>query len=165
MYAAHFSEHGKRAHFSAQSNPLSKMIWRMYLMAANRPDMDILDDIHLWISQYPPLVNDKHHFDVKVVDGQVHLSGAVKTVITRNYLISNMPAIDGVQGVEADALYDDESIRFAIAPLLPSGIVANIEYGGVVLSGELPPDAELNALASKIARIEGVRKLVAVTPS
>lgn len=129
---------------------------------AARPDMDILDDIQLWINDYPPLVNDRRHIHIQVTDGAVTVRGNVKTPITRSYVEHNISIISGVTSVDHGALYDDESIRLAVGPLLTQGTIANVEWGVVVLSGLLPNDAGLEALVGAISQVAGVKKVVAV---
>jgi len=125
-----------------------------------RPDIDILDDIHLWMTGYPPLVNDRNYIRVGVEGGIVNLSGNVKTPITRGYLLSNVRKIDGVQGVDDSALYDDETIRLHVGLALTEGAIGQVEWGTVILAGKLPEGDALDALIASIGKIPGARRVV-----
>jgi len=125
-----------------------------------RPDIDILDDIHLWMTGYPPLVNDRNHIRVAVEDGIVRLIGNVKTPITRGYLLSNINKIDGVQGVDDSALYDDETIRLHVGRVLTDGAIGQVEWGIVILAGKLPEGDVLDGLVAAIGKIPGVTRVV-----
>jgi hypothetical protein len=129
-----------------------------------RPDIDILDEIHLWLTDYPPLQNDRHHIDIRVESGAVTVSGHLKTPITRSYLRQHINQISGVVRVDDSALYDDETIRLGVGPLLPQGAMAAVEWGTVVLTGALPGDpAVLDQLVASIAQVRGVYKVVTVS--
>ncbi|MCL4248442.1 MAG: BON domain-containing protein [Anaerolineae bacterium] len=125
-----------------------------------RPDIDILDAIQLWMTGYPPLVNDRKHIQVRVEDGVVLLSGNVKTPITRSYLLSHIKQIAGVQGVDDSALHDDETIRLSVGPVLTNGTIGQVEWGTVILAGKLPEGPALDALVERIGKIAGVKRVV-----
>ena len=125
-----------------------------------RPDIDILDDIDLWMTGYPPLVNDRNHIRVGVEDGIVTLSGNVKTPITRGYLLTNIRKIDGVQGVDDGALYDDETIRLHVGHALTHGGIGQVEWGTVILAGKFPESDALDAVVASIGKIPGVKRVV-----
>jgi hypothetical protein len=126
-----------------------------------RTDIDILDDIQRWINTYPPLVNDRRHVQFSVQDGVAHLSGNVKTPITKRYVRENLRQVEGITGVNDSALHDDETIRLALGSLLPEGVIANIQWGNVILSGTPLSDGDFQALVTKIASIGGVQRVVA----
>lgn len=126
-----------------------------------RQDVDILDAVHSLIAKYPPLAADRHHLRVSVLTGVVMVEGHVKTPITRQYLIERVAAVDGVRGISAESLFDDETIRLEVGSRLPDGVLANPVYGVMVLSGKLPAgmtDADVARLA---AGIPGVTRVVA----
>lgn len=125
-----------------------------------RPDIDILDDLNLWMTGYPPLVNDRKHIRVVVENGVVQLSGNVKTPITRGYLLNNIKKIEGVQGVVDSALYDDETLRLHVGRVLKEGAIGQIEWGTVVLTGHLPEGAALETAVEAIGRVPGVTRVI-----
>lgn len=125
-----------------------------------RPDIDILDAVQLWMTGYPPLVNDRNHIQVRVEAGVVILSGNIKTPITRNYLLSHIKQIASVQGVDDSALYDDETIRLNVGQVLTNGTIGQVEWGTVILVGKLPEGDVLDALVERIGKIAGVKRVV-----
>lgn len=125
-----------------------------------RPDIDILDAIQLWMTGYPPLVNDRKHIQVRVENGIVLLSGNVKTPITHSYLLSHIKQIAGVQGVDDSTLYDDETIRLNVGAVLANGTIGQVEWGTVILAGKLPEGPALDALVERIGKIAGVKRVV-----
>lgn len=126
-----------------------------------RPDVDLLEDVQNVFIHYPPMVNDRHHVTVEVSGGTVILRGVLKTPITRRYLVNQLEQLAAVQGVNTDALYDDEALRHAVGQVLPVGVVANLDYGTVILSGTLPDDDALEALVEQISTIPGIKRIVA----
>lgn len=124
-----------------------------------RPDMDIQNDILAIIVQYPPTSADRHQIEVSVTDGQVMLKGHVKTPINRRYLINQIPAVSGVQSVDCSQLYDSETIRLEVGRRLPQGVIANVRFGTVVLTGELPENVNVEALAQSVANVPGVARV------
>jgi osmotically-inducible protein OsmY len=129
-------------------------------VAGTRADVDIQADIERLIVRYPPLNNDRHHIHLTVKDGMVTLQGHVRTPISRRYLLDGIGLIRGVNDVDATAFIDDENLRIEVGRSLPPGILANCEYGIVILSGTLPPGTTADELATQIANIPGVRKVV-----
>jgi hypothetical protein len=127
-----------------------------------RLDMDILADIQRWIYTYPPLSHDRRHIHVSVEEGVAHISGNIKTPITRDYLRKHIREVPGVRQIEDSNLYDDDSIRLGLGNILPPGALANPEWGMVVLSGKLPTGEALDTLVGQIGQIAGVHKVVAV---
>ena len=126
-----------------------------------RTDIDILDDIQRWVNTYPPLVNDRRHVEINVQEGVAHLSGHVKTPITKRYVRENLRQVEGVVSVNDSELHDDETIRLALGNVLPEGVIANVQWGTVILSGTPLSDADLQALVAKIDTVAGVIRVVA----
>lgn len=126
----------------------------------SRQDMDISEDIQTVIAHYPPLTADRHHVRVHVQSGVVILEGHVKTPITRLYLVERVAMLDGVRGVSADGLYDDETIRLEVGHCLPDGVLANPAYGVLVLNGDLPEGMTEVEVAQLAASVPGVSKVV-----
>ena len=123
-------------------------------------DMDILEAVHSIIARYPPLTADRHRLRIAVRDGVVLLAGHDRTPITRLYLIDRVSELEGVRGVNADDLYDDETIRLEVGRILPDGVIANPTYGIVVLSGKLPAGTTEAAVAKRAAAGPGVVQVV-----
>jgi osmotically-inducible protein OsmY len=124
-----------------------------------RSDLDIRKDIIALITTYPPLAYDRHHIDVHVHDGQVVLTGNVRTPINRTYLQSQAVGVEGVTGVDTSRLYDDESLRTDAGRVLPTGVVVNVNNGVVVLSGDLAGE-NVDALGSAVAALPGVVRVL-----
>lgn len=126
-----------------------------------RPDVDILDDIHDLMTGYPPLMHDRHRVTIDVADGHVTVSGHVKSLTTRRFLMNSVfPQVAGIQQVDDSALYDDEAIRRDVAHLVPYGVYVNTEYGAVILSGTLPANLDEEALVQQIATVDGVHRVL-----
>ena len=124
-----------------------------------REDADILQDIIDLMHRYPPLMNDLRRMRFNVTGGTVVLGGHVKTHINRRWLAQNLPMIEGVKHVVMDALHDEETIRVEAGKHIPMGVLANVEYGAVILSGKPMVDADMDAVLSRIAAIPGVEKV------
>jgi osmotically-inducible protein OsmY len=122
-----------------------------------RTDLDIENDIERIITHYPPLTQDRHNIDVTVQNGVVTLTGHTRTGITSRYLIDAVHKVPGVVRVEADKLYSDGIVRLEIARLLPFGVIANVMYGVVILTGQKPEGVNEADLISSIASVPGVR--------
>ncbi len=123
-------------------------------VTTERADMDIAEDIESLIAHYPPSRNDQRHIDVHVKNGHVTLTGHVQSPTTRRYLVVQIPSVEGVRSINADLLYDDESIRLDVGRGLPMGVqLARVYYGTVVLAGKLPQDI---TEASLIADVQAV---------
>jgi len=123
-------------------------------------DLEVEANIHHFIAHYPPLANDRKAFKVTVKDGAVTVSGHVQSPNTRRYFIDHLPEIEGVKAVKADALFDEQTIRLDIARLVPFGVKANVRYGTVVLSGELPAGTNAETLTSQVASVLGVERVL-----
>ena len=124
---------------------------------AERTDLDIEDDVERILAHYPPLTNDRHYIVVTVQNGVVTASGHTRTTITRRYLVNALAQIPDVSQVNADNLYNDDSIRLEIARLIPVGVIANMMYGTVILTGTLPSGANEAELVAAVDNVPGVR--------
>lgn len=122
-----------------------------------RADVDILEEIEDMICDYPPLVQDRHYYDVVVENGSATISGHTRTTITRRYLVDAVAHVDGITDVNADGFHSDADLRLQISRLIPSGVIANVRFGVVVLTGHLPVGATEKALVAAIGDIDGVR--------
>ncbi|MDZ4770904.1 MAG: BON domain-containing protein [Chloroflexota bacterium] len=128
---------------------------------AVRPDMDIHKQITSIITQYPPTASDRFYIITSVQDGVVVLSGHVKTPINRRYLINEIPKVPGVRALDSSSLFDDETIRIEAGRRLPQGVMANVRYGTVALSGEVPAGTDLDVIAAAVSAVPGVLRVVA----
>ena len=122
-----------------------------------RADMDILESIEDLICEYPPLVQDRHYFHVEVEQGTVTVSGYTRTTITRHMLVESLADVEGVVAVNAERFYSDAKIRLQISHGIPLGVIANVNYGVVILTGRLPVGTTETALVAAIEAVEGVR--------
>jgi len=122
-----------------------------------RADEDILEEIDDLIADYPPLVQDRHRIHISVEQGVVTVSGHTRTNITHSYLLRLLDKVDGVVGVNADEFYSDADLRLEISHLIPVGVIANVSYGVVILTGRLPEETTEDELVAAIAEIDGVR--------
>jgi len=125
-----------------------------------RPNVDVESDIENVIVHYPPLMNDRHHIHYSVQDGVATLSGHVKTPITRQYLLARVAEIPGVTSTSADQLYDDESIRLDVGRFIPPGMVGTVEYGRVILAGDVPSGTNIEDVMAQISQLPGVDKVI-----
>ncbi|NDJ61637.1 MAG: BON domain-containing protein [Chloroflexi bacterium] len=125
-----------------------------------RPDVDILEDLHRAIGDYPPLVADRRRYRISIDDGHVTLSGHVRTPINRRTLIERVQAVADVQSVTTDDLHDDETIRIAAGQAVPAGMSVIVEYGAVILSGRLPAGAAAEPVVERVLTIPGVTRVV-----
>ena len=128
--------------------------------STRKPDIDIDDDVLSIILHYPPLTADRHHIHIKVQDGIVSLSGHTSNPISRKYLVDKVAEIPGLVGVSADMLYDEASISLKAGQVIPPGVLVNVRYGVVLLSGKLPPEVDADSLAMRVAEIPGVVRVV-----
>jgi osmotically-inducible protein OsmY len=127
---------------------------------APRPDVDIEEDIHNLIAHYPPLQADRHHFDIDVEDGIVIPHGHVQSLISRRYLLERVGAIRGVLSVNDEQLHAEETIRLETGQRIPTGVIANVVYGTVILTGTLPDGMSEAAVAQQVAQVPGVERVV-----
>lgn len=127
---------------------------------ASRPDLDVQDDIQNIIVRYPPLQADRHQIDVEVHDGEVIISGHVRSIISRRYLLERAASVPGVRSVNIDRLYAEETIRLEVGRLIPTGVIANPYYGALILTGTLPQGVTAEALAQQVGQIPGVEQVL-----
>lgn len=127
---------------------------------SSRADVDIEADIHRLMMRYPPLAHDRHRVNVAVNQGMVTLTGYLKAPITRYYLLEHVQRVEGVLGVNAEALFDDESIRLAAGRIVPIGVQVVVEYGAVILAGTAPKEISLTALSDEVDEVPGVHQVI-----
>jgi osmotically-inducible protein OsmY len=125
-----------------------------------RPDIDIDADIDHLLRTYPPLTNDRHRVEFALRDGMVTVSGYVKSLATQNYVINEVSRIHGVRGLETTSFYNDDAIRRDVGRAIAPGIVARVEYGAVILGGNLPEGANVASMVRKIALVPGVHRVI-----
>jgi osmotically-inducible protein OsmY len=130
------------------------------MVQATRPDIDIQDDIYNLVAHYPPLQADRHHFTVEVRDGNVTLSGHVKSPITERYFADRVKEVRGVRSVNDDGLYNEEEIRLEVGRRIAKGVIANTLYGTVILTGTPPQDKSGDAVVNDVAQVAGVQRVV-----
>jgi osmotically-inducible protein OsmY len=130
------------------------------MVQATRPDIDVQDDIYDFVAHYPPLQADRHHFSVEVSDGNVILSGHVKSPITERYLVDRAKDVRGVGSVNSDRLYNEEEIRLEVGRRIPKGVIANTVYGTVILTGMPPQDKSAESVVNDVAQVPGVQRVV-----
>ena len=122
-------------------------------------DEDIAEDIRALIRSYDPLKASRLTIRIEVLNGLVRLSGYVNSKRSYRVLMDNVPTIPGVVAVDDSDLYDDESLLYAIAYLLPIGVRARVEEGEVTLLGTPSTGTNLTELVLDIAEIPGVAKV------
>jgi osmotically-inducible protein OsmY len=123
-------------------------------------DEDIAEDIRALIRSYDPLKVSRLTIDIEVLHGVVRLSGYVNAKRSYRVLVDNVPTIPGVVAVDDSNLYDDESLLYAVAKLLPLGVRARVEDGEVSLLGTPSADIKMTDLVLDIAEIPGVAKVL-----
>lgn len=132
----------------------------MTQQTTTRPDIDIEADIIDIILRYPPLAADRHHINITVQNGVVHVSGNTISGINRGYLLQQLATVPNVVGVDDTLFYDDNTITREAGQLIPTGVMVNTTYGVVVLSGKQPDDVD--TVAMKVAQIPGVVRVVTI---
>jgi osmotically-inducible protein OsmY len=125
-----------------------------------RTDADITADIETIIQAYPPLVHDRGHLQVAVQNNTVTLGGHVRSLNTHEYLLEAVRKVEGVSSLDATYLHVDETMRLSIGQVIPVGVIANVEYGTVILSGRLTTDLSIDELAARVGSVPGVRRVV-----
>jgi osmotically-inducible protein OsmY len=130
------------------------------MVQATRPDIDIQEDIYNLVAHYPPLQADRHYFTVEVRDGNVTLSGHVKSPITEQYFVERATEVPGVVSVNHDRLYNEEAIRLAVGRRIANGVIANALYGTVILTGTPPQDKSGDAVVNEVAQVAGVQRVI-----
>ncbi|MBN8590354.1 MAG: BON domain-containing protein [Anaerolineae bacterium] len=127
-----------------------------------RSDQEIREEIGRLIAHYPPLQKDRNAFHVQVNGGQVVVSGHVSSPNIRTYFINLLPQVEGVTEVQADHLYDDQTIKLEVARRLPIGLkVAQVHWGQVILTGEPPAGMPDDVMAASVSGIPGVNRVIA----
>ena len=126
-----------------------------------RPDLDIEENIRDIVAHYPPLQADRYHVHISVQDGAVVLSGHVRSLVTRRYLVDHVARVSGVYAVDSDSLYTEETIRLEAGQWILTGVIANADYGTVILTGQLAESMNAEAIARDLARIPGVERVIA----
>ena len=122
-----------------------------------RPVHDIEEDIRRFIRSYDPLKQARPYFVFDVGDdGFVTLSGHVRSVQARRVLVDNIPDLEGITGCDAEALYDDETLRLTIGAMLPRGVMLRVNFGHVVLYGHVPADLDTEALVAQVRDVPGI---------
>ncbi|MEP7292439.1 MAG: BON domain-containing protein [Chloroflexota bacterium] len=127
---------------------------------SNRPDMDIEADIIDVIAHYPPLQADRYHLHIEVRDGEVILSGHVRSMISRRTLLERAAQVRGVSSVSSGQLYDEETIRMEAGQQIARGVIANVKYGAVILTGAQPEGMTSEDVARSVSLIPGVERVV-----
>ena len=124
-------------------------------------DLDISAGIQrVMQDSYPPLMHDRHRLEVEVNEGKVKVSGHVKVPHTASYLEQHVLAVPGVKSVNLKAVYNDEDIRRDVGRVVPPGIQIIVEYGAVVLAGELPTGTKAETLVKAVAKVKGVHRVL-----
>lgn len=126
----------------------------------NRPDVDIVEELGDIIAHYPPLQQDRHRLTITSAGGVVDLSGHVKTPISRRYLVDKARSVPGVRGVNSERLYDEQVIRLEVGRRIPNGVLANVQYSTVILTGELPEGVTAQEVVAQVAQIPGIERVV-----
>lgn len=130
------------------------------MVQATRPDIDIQDEIYDLVAHYPPLQADRHHFAVEVLDGNVTLSGHVKSPITERYFVDKVKDVRGVRSVSDERLYNEEEIRLEVGRRIAKGVIANTVYGTVILTGSAPQDKSGDVVVNDVAQVPGVQRVI-----
>lgn len=125
-----------------------------------RPDEDILDDIHSLFTTYPPLQHDRHAVSIRVERGVVTLEGHIKAMPTYRYLQANLPKVKGIRVINADNLFEDETIRREVGKVIPVGMQVRVEYGVVILTGKLPEGAAVEDVVQQVASVKGIKRIL-----
>ena len=126
---------------------------------ANRPDVDIEEEIDLLVNSFSPLKASRGYFTYASVNGHVKVQGNVRSPQARRVLLDNIPHIQGIVDCDSTELYDDEMIRFSVGELLPPGVLASVHYGAVALTGTLPAGASADTIVKAIEDLAGVRRV------
>ena len=74
--------------------------------------------------------------------------------------VDHVRAIAGVNGINADQLFCEETIRIDAGRPIPQGVIANAIYGTVVLTGTLPTGTSAEDVVKDVALIPGVQRVV-----
>lgn len=126
----------------------------------NITDIDIEAAIHHAMTAYPPLMHDRHRVMLTIEDGVVTVSGYVKSAITGNFLLNTLRSVDGVKDVVVEAFYNDDAIRLDVGHAVPPGVMVRMEYGAVILSGNLPDGVEPEGIVKQVGLVPGVHRVL-----
>jgi len=123
-------------------------------------DLDVEAAIHHATTNYAPLMHDRHRVKFSVDEGVVTLSGYVKAAPTYRYLLNHIDDVKGVKEVVVQDFYSDEEIRRDVGQAVPPGVLVTLEYGSVILSGNLPADAQAEDIVKRVALVPGVHRVL-----
>lgn len=127
----------------------------MDVVTKTRPASDIAEDIRKFLRSFDPVKQGVHQITFNVnEDGMVNLGGHVRGMVARRVLIDNIPDILGVNALDANELYDDETLRLTVGRVIPNGTLARVNYGRVMLYGLAPQDPE--GTLKRVADVPGV---------
>ncbi len=133
----------------------------MVEVIARRDDAQIESEIAHFIAHYPPLMKDRHAIKYRVEAGAVTVTGHTQTPNTRRFFLDHLAQLPGVTGVNADELYVDETIRLEAGKLTPMGVMlARVQYGVIVVAGQLPQGLSEEELGRQLQAIPGVKRVI-----
>lgn len=124
-----------------------------------RPAEDIAEDITALVRRFSPLWQSRHWFTYTVQDGVVTVQGNIKSSVGHRVLLDNVPHIPGVVRLDSSGLFNDEDLRLQIGRVMPAGVLVNVNFGRVVISGRLPNGQSADALIARIEQLDGVRRV------
>jgi len=122
-------------------------------------DIDIEAAINHAMRAHAPFSHDRHRVNINVNDGVVHLSGYVKSAPTYRYALEHIDDVAGVREVIVEDFHNDEEIRLDVGKVVPTGVFVTLEYGAVILSGNLPDGEDVEALVRKVGLVPGVHRV------
>lgn len=137
-----------------------KMADMLHPSTPARPDMDIREDITSLIVRYPPLSSERHLIEFSVEQGVVRFRGHIGNAINRGYLLEHTARVPGVRRIDAGLLFDQEAMRLDIGRVLPEGVMVNVRYSAVVLSGRPVSGEDIGLIAQQVANMPGVQKVI-----
>lgn len=128
--------------------------------SAARPDMDIYEDIASLIMRYPPLSAERNLIEYSVDQGVVRFHGYIGNAINHKYLLSHVALVPGVRRIDDSLLFDQELMRLNIGRILPEGVIVNVRYSSVVLTGTPVSGEDIAQVAQQVANLPGVQKVI-----
>lgn len=129
-------------------------------VAEVRTDQDILEDLHTLVRTYDPLKISRPFLRFEVHNGYVKVIGHVSSARTEHLFSQEILKVEGVAAVNIDDLFDDETLRFEIGKLLPTGTRIRINHGHVVLTGFKPTDKTVEELMNDVGEMPGVQSVI-----
>lgn len=123
-------------------------------------DIDIEANIYHTMAEYPPFMHDRHRVDFSIENGVVTVSGYVKSRVTYTYVVNRLKDIKGVREVVTGDFYNDDDLRRDVGHVVPPGVMVTMEYGGAILSGQLPEGTSVEALVKAVGLIPGVHRVI-----